>query len=125
MLTDYVEGVSMSRTRNPNYHDFDEKYPENRLPYVDELKGLFMAEEATRLAAFRTGQVDMIHVAGGATEIKTFEVIESVLRTNPDTQVGPYFLRALGQIGLNIRRPPFDDIRVRQGNADGDRPRGG
>ena len=32
MLTDYVEGVSMTRTRNPNYHDFDEKYPENRLP---------------------------------------------------------------------------------------------
>ena len=114
MLTDYVEGVSMTRTRNPNYHDFDEKYPENRLPYVDELKGLFMAEEATRLAAFRTGQVDMIHVAGGGTEIKTFEMIESVLRTNPDTQVGPYFLRALGQIGLNIRRPPFDDIRVRK-----------
>ena len=113
-LTDYVEGVSITRTRNPNYHDFDEKYPENRLPYVDELKGLFMAEEATRLAAFRTGQVDMIHVAGGGVDIKTFEVIESVLRTNPDIQVGPYFLRALGQIGLNTRRPPFDDIRVRQ-----------
>ena len=114
MLTDYVEGVSMTRTRNSNYHGFDEKYSENRLPYVDELKGLFMPEEATRLAAFRTGQVDMIHVAGGGTQIKTFEVVDSVLRTNPDTQVGPYFLRALGQFGLNIRTPPFDDIRVRQ-----------
>ncbi|MDE0230097.1 MAG: ABC transporter substrate-binding protein [Spirochaetaceae bacterium] len=113
-LTDYVEGVSITRTRIPNYHDFDEKYPDNRLPYVDELKGLFMPEEATRLAAFRTGQVDMIHVAGGGVDIKTFEVIESVLRTNPDIQVGPYFLRALGQIGLNTRTPPFDDIRVRQ-----------
>ena len=79
----------MTRTRNPNYHDFDEKYPENRLPYVDELKGLFMAEEATRLAAFRTGQVDMIHVAGGGVDIKTFEVIESVLRTQPRHPGGP------------------------------------
>ena len=114
MLTDHVENVSMTRTRNPNYHGFDEKYPENRLPYVDELKGLFMAEEATRLAAMRTGQTDIIHVAGGATAIKTFEVVDSLLRTNPDIQVGPYFLRATGQFGLNTRRPPFDDIRVRQ-----------
>ncbi|MDE0229107.1 MAG: ABC transporter substrate-binding protein [Spirochaetaceae bacterium] len=40
MLTDVVEGVSMTFTRNPDYWGFDEKYPDNRLPYIDELTGL-------------------------------------------------------------------------------------
>ena len=114
MLTDYVEGTSITRTRNPNYWGHDEKYPDNQLPYADELRGLFMEEEATRIAAMRTGQVDIIHTSGGATEIKTAEQVEALLRTNPDIQVGPYFIRALQVFGVNQRRAPFDDIRVRQ-----------
>ena len=113
MLTEHVENVSMTRTRNPNYHGFDEKYPDNQLPYVDEVKGLFMAEEATRLAAMRTGQVDILHRFGGATIAKV-EVVNSLLGTNPDIQVGTYFQSAFAVSGLNIRKPPFDDIRVRR-----------
>ena len=37
MLTDYVEGSSLTFTKNPDYWGFDEKYPQNRLPYIDEL----------------------------------------------------------------------------------------
>ena len=114
MLTDYVEGTSITRTRNPNYWGHDEKYPDNQLPYADELRGLFMEEEATRIAAMRTGQVDIIHTSGGGVEIKTVEQVDALLRTNPDLQVGPYFIRALQVFGVNQRRPPFDDIRVRQ-----------
>ena len=55
MLTDYVEGVSITYTKNPDYWGFDEKYPENRLPYVDEVRALYMAEESTSLAALRYG----------------------------------------------------------------------
>ena len=40
ILTDYVEGVSKSYVKNPDYWGFDEKYPENRLPYIDELRAL-------------------------------------------------------------------------------------
>ena len=34
MMTDFVLDSSLTFTKNPNYWGFDEKYPENRLPYV-------------------------------------------------------------------------------------------
>ena len=37
MLTDWVDGSSLTWTKNPDYWGYDEKYPQNRLPYVDEL----------------------------------------------------------------------------------------
>ncbi len=43
-LTDWVEGSSMTFTKNPNYWKDDEKFPGNRLPYADELKQLFMTD---------------------------------------------------------------------------------
>ena len=58
MLTDIVEGASLTYTKNPDYWGYDEKYPENRLPYVDELTRLEIPEEATALAALRSGRID-------------------------------------------------------------------
>ena len=58
MLTDVVEGSSMTYVKNPDYWGYDEKYPQNRLPYVDELRVLVMPEEATVMSALRSGQLD-------------------------------------------------------------------
>ena len=38
MLTDWVKGSSMTYTKNPDYWGTDEKYPENRLPYIDQFR---------------------------------------------------------------------------------------
>ena len=46
-LTEVVEGSSRTFTKYPDYWGFDEKYPENRLPYVDEIRALLMSESAT------------------------------------------------------------------------------
>ena len=62
-LTDFVEGSSITWTKNPNYWGFDEKFPENRLPYVDEIVALIMPDSAARLAALRSGQLDMLTAA--------------------------------------------------------------
>ena len=112
MLADFQSGVSKQWVRNPDYWGFDEKYPENQLPYVDELKALWMEDEATRTAALRTGQVDGL-LPPGDVPLTSIEQVNTVLRTNPDMQVYPRFIRALQVSGMNIRRPPFDDIRVR------------
>ncbi len=114
ILKEIVEGVSKTHVRNPDYWGYDEKYPENRLPYIDQLRGLFMEEEATYLAALRTGKVDIIHGAGGGTEIKVLDTVRSLQRTNPEIQVSNYFQRSDMVEVMNVRKPPFDDIRVRR-----------
>ena len=113
MLTDYVEDVSKTYVRNPDYWGYDPKYPDNRLPYVDEIRGLYMPEEAARVSALRTGKVDIVHAAAGGTTLVNRDLVTSVQRTHPDVQVTSVFSRALGCFNLNTHEPPFDDIRVR------------
>ena len=112
ILTDYVEGVSKNFTKNPDFWDYDEKYPDNRLPYVDEIRALLMADEATRISALRTGKIDIIQHAGVA-DIGNMDVIRSLQRTNPEIEVYSYYQRAFQVFTLNIRNAPFDDVRVR------------
>ena len=38
MLTDRVEESSTTYEKNPDYWGYDEKYPENRLPYTDSIR---------------------------------------------------------------------------------------
>ena len=110
-LVDWVEGSSLSYTKNPNYWAFDEKYPDNRLPYIDEIVWLVMPEESTRLAAFRSGQIDYL---GGLSfsHIYSLDVVEDLTRTNPETQVTEYYESGLG-LAMNLAVEPTNDIRVR------------
>ncbi len=111
-LTDYVEDVSITWTKNPAYWGYDEKYPENRLPYIDQVSALYMAEEATRISALRSGKID-ITAKAGVGEIKSLDVVKSLQKTNPELEASFYHQAAFAAIGLNIRNAPFDDIRVR------------
>ena len=108
MLTDYVEESSLSWTKNPDYWGYDEKYPQNRLPYVDELRGLVMTEEATIMAALRSGQLDYRR---GATSLDS---IESLQRTNPEIAAHPVWFRSSDSFAPSLRMPPFNDINVRR-----------
>ena len=113
MLTDLVEGVSITWDKNPDYWGYDEKYPENRLPYIDRLRALFMPEDPTYLAALRTGRIDYIGPISG-NAIMSQDQLESLKRTNPELVIYPYIARSDNAIGMNTQRPPFDDIRVRK-----------
>ena len=113
MLTEVVEGSSATWDRNPDYWGPDEKYPENRLPYIDQLRVLIMTEPATRLAGLRTGRLDYLGRAGAA-QLRTIEQIEGLQRTNPELVIWPYFGRSDNGVGMNIQVEPFDDIRVRK-----------
>ena len=113
-LTDWTKGSSVTWDKNPDYWRFDEKFPENRLPYFDQIRGLVMPEVATYVSALRTGQVDYIGAAGGTTTLRSVDQLESLQRTNPELKVYPFALRSDQDVGMNIKVKPFDDIRVRK-----------
>ena len=113
MLSDVVEGTSFSLTKNPDYWGYDEKYPENRLPYVDETRFLVIPEVATMLAGLRSAKIDFIGEQGGGL-LKSVDQVVSLQRTNPEFVIHQWSLRADTGTFLNPSEPPFDDIRVRK-----------
>ncbi|MGR3296181.1 MAG: ABC transporter substrate-binding protein, partial [Candidatus Bathyanammoxibius sp.] len=107
-LTDWVSGSALTFTRNPGYWGYDERYPENRLPYADEIKWLVIPNEATRLSAMRSGQI--VRVTAIAPE-----QAESLWGTNPKllfSSAAEYG----DAIAFNMTIPdaPWQDIRVRK-----------
>ena len=108
MLTDLVDGSSATRTKNPDYWGYDEKYPQNRLPYVDKLRVAVILEESTILAALRSGKLDYRRWA------LSLDSIESLRRTNPEIAAHPIWFRSSDSFAPNHRKPPFNDINVRR-----------
>ena len=111
-MTDWVLGSSFEYTRNPNYWAFDEKWPDNRLPYIEKIQGLVIVEHATRIAGLRSGTIDYIGHPG-STQIFDINQALSLQRTNPEINQWPWSQRSDNCAGINTTVPPFDDVRVR------------
>ena len=111
MLTDLVDGSSITYEKNPDYWGYDEKYPENRLPYIDQIEVPLILDPATSLAAMRTGKIDTLFGSIGCST--SLDDLESLQRTNPEVVAWPYHQRSNYGFTLNVTEPPFDDIRVR------------
>ncbi len=113
VLDDYVEGSLLAYSKNPDYWGYDEKFPENRLPYIDELRWTIMPEEATFLAALRAGQVDFVGWAG-TSQVRSIDLIEKLKETSPELIIWPFSEGNENVFTPHISKPPFDDIRVRR-----------
>ena len=113
MLTDWTEGSSITWEKSPDYWGYDEKYPDNRLPYIDKLRALVIPEVATRVAALRSGKVAYLGSAGSAT-LRSIDTVAGLGKTNPELVIWPSYGRSENSFGLNVNNPPFDDLRVRQ-----------
>ncbi len=112
-LTDWVEGSSITYVKNPNYWRYDPKYPENRLPYLDEIRILVSKDRATHLALIRSGKADYLGRAGNTQLIKVDAAV-SLQRTNPEVNVWPFSFRAETAFTFNTQIEPWSDIRVRR-----------
>jgi peptide/nickel transport system substrate-binding protein len=44
ILKDFVSNRSAALVKNPNYWGYDERYPQNKLPYVDRVKYLIIPD---------------------------------------------------------------------------------
>ena len=50
ILKEFIPDVSATLVKNPNYWGYDERYPQNKLPYIDKLKLMIIPEQETTLA---------------------------------------------------------------------------
>jgi len=101
ILKEHTRKVRIVLQRNPDYYDAGR-------PYVDQYTILSTPDAATRLAAFRTGQSDILWVASPSE-------VETVRKTNPAAVVQAYH-NTLAPFGLALAqdRAPFNDVRVRR-----------
>ncbi|WP_019122340.1 ABC transporter substrate-binding protein [Brevibacillus massiliensis] len=84
--------------KNPNY------FVEG-MPKVDSIKFQIMKDEAERLAAIRTGKVDLTTVSADSAKL---------LESSKNVTIKNYQSMEYSYLGINVAKKPFDDPRVRQ-----------
>jgi len=77
ILTDFVDSTSATLVNNPNYWGTDERYPQNKLPYINLVNFLIIPNASTALAAFRAGKIDDL-------DGMTLQAAQGMEQTNPE-----------------------------------------
>ena len=112
-MTEWVEDVSITYTKNPDYWGYDEKFEKNRLPYADTVRYLMIPEPASRLASMRTGKADFIGF-GLNSHLTNVDSAVNLQKTHPYLVLHPYAYRSETAINFDNQKAPFDDLRVRR-----------
>ena len=107
ILTEYAPDNHYTFVRNENYYDYDERYPENKLPYLDGITLQKYGDSTSIMSDFLAGKLD--YISQGAN-LSDSEVTQ--LKNNASLQAFSYPYSANG-IGLKCNQEPFNDIRVR------------
>jgi peptide/nickel transport system substrate-binding protein len=105
ILEDFVPGIGATLVKNPDYWGRDERYPQNKLPYVDKLKVWIITDEAEALEAMRTGKLD-------AMDSISYKKAQEIKKTNPEILQIPMPTGASIDPRHDVK--PFNDIRVRK-----------
>ncbi len=104
----YEKDVVWKLKRNPDYHEIS-KVDNKPLPYVDAFEEYFMNDPASRLTAFRTGQIDLWWVVGGPTPSE----LKSLTDGNPNMIVNKV-MRATPSGVIMSQKRAFKDFKLRQ-----------
>jgi peptide/nickel transport system substrate-binding protein len=106
ILADWVDSSSMVLTANHSYWGVDERFPQNKVPYVNEINVLIIPNTSTALAAMRTGKIDFDN--SGLTPT----VVTALQKTNPEINI----IKVNGAV-LDIlpksSAAPFNNLNVR------------
>lgn len=108
MVTDFVQGNSVTYEKNPNYWDKIEiGGQEYKLPFVDKLVTRTIKDESTQHAALRSGQIDML-------ESVRWSAVEELKKSAPQLQWSRWLATTGTFLSMRVDTKPFDDIRVRR-----------
>jgi peptide/nickel transport system substrate-binding protein len=106
MITDYMKGSYLSFTKNPDYWGTDERHPGNKLPYIENVKILVIADVATTLSALRTGKLDLVSSV-------TWQMAKAVGKTS--SELAQYTVPGNGYcLTFRVDQVPFTDVNVRK-----------
>ncbi|HEV8675221.1 MAG TPA: ABC transporter substrate-binding protein [Methylomirabilota bacterium] len=100
-LKEWRKGEFVEYVKNPDY------FVKGR-PYLEGLRFVVIAERGTRTAALQAGQVD---VSFPGETSKT--VAEQLKQAVPQLVVTPYSQNVNDNIIMNVKKPPFDNVKVR------------
>jgi peptide/nickel transport system substrate-binding protein len=106
LLDEREVDVKTSYVRNPNYWDVDENG--NQLPYLDGIDNLVINDTQQVIAAFKAGEIDLL------TNAMSPELRDQLMNDYPEAFYGEWIDAGMGQIGVNMDREPFNDLRVRK-----------
>lgn len=108
MLSEYKESHSQTYTKNQNYWDSEmiggKKYP---LPFTDKIVMMIMRDEATRLASFMSGKIDLMMNID-------WKHVEGMKKNNPHLHWSRYLNPNNISMAMRMDKKPFNDIRVRR-----------
>jgi peptide/nickel transport system substrate-binding protein len=100
-LKEWRKGEFVDYLKNPDY------FVKGR-PYLDGLRYIVIAERGTRTAALQAGKVDLAFP--GETSKTTAEELK---RAVPQLVVAPVGENVNNNVIMNIKKPPFDNLKVR------------
>ena len=98
IMKEWIEGTSFHLERNSNYW-------RDGQPYLDEVNMLIMPDAAARIAAFRSDRIQILDMEWGQAQ-NIWGDSQYVIERYPGNQQRG--------IGFQHRRPPFNDILMRQ-----------
>lgn len=107
-IVDFMQGNYGTYAKNPNYWDSERIGGKSfKLPLIDQLTIRTIGDQQTRIAAFRTGKIDVLLNASP----RDMELLKPLLGKLKYVE-HPHF----GNSGLALRmdQKPFDDVRVRR-----------
>jgi len=100
-LKEWRKGEFVELVKNPDY------FVKGR-PYLDGLKYVIITERGTRTAALQAGKLD----ASSPGDI-TKTTAEQLKKAVPQLVVTPYSQNVNDNIIMNVKKPPFDNVKVR------------
>ena len=98
--------VSTSFVANPNY--WETGFDGEPLPYLDSFEQVVINDTTQAIANFTAGETQIL------TNGIPLELYEQLKSDFPEAFYGEWIDAGMGQVGVNVAREPFNDLRVRQ-----------
>jgi len=99
-------GVGITLVKNADYAWAPSAMQNQGAPHLDRLVFKILPDAAQQVAAFQAGELDMLFV-NQPGHLKT-------LQADPNAEILETTLNSIVYMGFNMKKPPFDDLRVRQ-----------